>query len=95
MPKTSRPRREVIYVHHTKDQDGDVVLRFRDLTAGDPSALFVSSPIVGVKRLYAAVFDAAGRGDLASVLVSTTRTDYATTMPVRLFEHLQTELSLA
>jgi hypothetical protein len=35
----------------------------------------------------------AGR-DLASVIMSTAQTDYATTMSLRLVEHLQAELSL-
>jgi hypothetical protein len=92
-PALPRPRREVAMRHFTRDRDGEMVLFFVDLAA-DPTALLRSSPIVGVKRLSAAVFDAEGRGDLCSVVVSTMATDYHTTMPVRLVEHLQAELAL-
>jgi hypothetical protein len=87
-----RPRREVVYRHHIQDADGDIVLDFAD--PAEPMALVKSSPVLSVKRLCAAVFDAQGRGDLASVIVATAQTDYATTMPVRLVEHLQAELAL-
>jgi hypothetical protein len=93
MPQEVRRRREVAFRHFTRDRDGDMVLFFVDL-AIDPNALLRSSPIVGVKRLSAAVFDAEGRGDLCSVVVATSATNYATVMPVRLVEHLQAELAL-
>ncbi len=93
MPTAFRPRREVAIRHFTRDRDGDMILFFVDLAA-EPTALLRSSPIVGVKRLSAAIFDSEGRGDLCSVVVSTGQTDYHTTMPVRLVEHLQAELVL-
>jgi hypothetical protein len=92
MPATTLPRREVVYVHHTRDKDLDVLLLFRDLTSPDPAALIRSSPVLAVRRTLAAVFDAEGRGDLVSVEVNTANTTYTLTMPWRLFLHLQREI---
>lgn len=88
----SRQRREVVYRHHSRDSDGDVVLFFIDLA--EPENLLKSSPVISIERSYAAIFDAKGHGDLASVVISTRQTAYTTTMPLRLFEHLQIELEL-
>lgn len=88
----SRQRREVVYRHHSRDSDGDVVLFFVNLS--EPENLLKSSPVLAVERTYAAIFDAKGYGDLTSVVIITRQTVYNTTMPLRLFEHLEIELDI-
>jgi hypothetical protein len=50
--------------------------------------------VAGVMRLYTAVFDAKGRGELVCVEIATANTIYTTAMALRLFEHLHAELTV-
>jgi hypothetical protein len=89
----TRPRRVVQYRHHTRLPDGVVPL-FVDPSGEDSVAVHCSSPVVGVRRIFASVLDAAGRGDLASFIVATENTECVVKMPVAAEEYLAAELVL-
>jgi hypothetical protein len=86
-------RKQVLYVHHTRDADGDVVFYFVD--ARDAGrALRQSSPVVSLRRLLSAVFDPQGRGNLAKYLIVTQNSEYEVQMPRDKAQHLAQELRM-
>jgi hypothetical protein len=85
-----RSTRSVVYVHHTRDRDGDVILYFTDPKAGDRRTTMQSSPVLGLRRVY----EAALTGDVARYIVSTRNTDYDLHMPREKAHHLAKELHL-
>jgi hypothetical protein len=89
----STARNPVLYMHHTRDADGDVVFFFvhpRD--AG--RSLRKSSPVVGLRRLLSAVHDPDGRGNLAKYLIVTRNSEYEVQMSRDTAQHLARELGL-
>jgi hypothetical protein len=91
---TFRIRRSVVYRHHTRDRDGDVILYFLDMRIGGGRALLQSSPVVAIRKSPSAVLDRTGRGGLGKYLISTRHTDYEVQMPHDRAEHLTRELGL-
>jgi hypothetical protein len=85
-----RSTRSVVYVHHTRDRDGDVILYFTDPQAADRRTTMQSSPVLGLRRVY----DGVPTGDLGRYIVSTRNTDYDLQMPREKAHHLARELNL-
>jgi hypothetical protein len=89
----STPRKLVLYVHHTRDTDGDIILLFTDPRDAGRS-LRKSSQVVSLRRLLSAVHDPQGRGNLAKYLIVTQNSEYEVQMPRDTAEHLARELGL-
>lgn len=93
--QTSRAPVPVLYLHHTRDADGDVLFYFVDPARCGDGDVLQSSPIVGLKRLPALVVQregvAAGKG---RYLISTANTDYAVQLSHERAAHLARELGL-
>ena len=85
---TYRNRKCVIYLHHRRDHDGDVLFYFLDVQDGDDAKVMQSSPIERIRRSYSAVIDPEGCGNLARYIISTQNTDYQVQMPVQRAAHL-------
>jgi hypothetical protein len=87
-----RKRQCVVYVHHTRDSDGDVILYFRDMRICGGHALVQSSPIVSIRRGTSAVVDRQGQGGLGKYIITTQHTEYDVQMPHDRADHLAREL---
>ena len=87
-----KTRRIVLYVHHSRDRDGDIVFFFKDMQIGGGHALVQSSPVVSIRRSRSAVLDLRGRGGLGKYLIETQRSLYEVQMPHDRAEHLAREL---
>jgi hypothetical protein len=85
-------RQCVVYVHHTRDRDGDVILYFTDMRNDSGQAPFQSSPVVSIRRSTSAVLDRNGQGGLGKYIITTQNTDYEVQMPHELAKHLAREL---
>jgi hypothetical protein len=92
-PGDGRRVRHVVYLHHARDTDGEVIFFFTDPDAG--GAEYCSSPVTGLRRLRSAVIDQQKHGVLARFRITTHNTDYETQMPQDKAAHLATELGLA
>jgi hypothetical protein len=82
----------VVYLHHTRDRDGDVVFYFLERERGGDQPL-QSSPIVSIKRGVSAVLDVKGRGNLGRYTLVTQNTEYEVQMPHDKADHLARELA--
>lgn len=87
----TRVPKPVLYVHHTRDADGDVVCFFVD--PQDPAGeLRQSSPVARLRMAGSAVLDRAGRDDLGKYVLSTQNSDYEVQLSHERAEHLAWEL---
>jgi hypothetical protein len=89
-----RKRRIVLYLHHTRDRDGEVIFYFHDPQIGVNGAVMQSSPVVHIRRSFSAVLDRHGRGDQGKYIICTTNTDYEVQMSREKGEHLAMELGV-
>jgi hypothetical protein len=87
-----RTQQAVHDIHHTRCQNGSVVLYYRDPRQGDGAPAQQSEPVKSVKRSRSATIDQSGQGNLARYVISTQATDYELSMPVARAEHLEMEL---
>jgi hypothetical protein len=88
---STRDRRQVVYLHHTRDKDGDVILYFVDRPHTGEQVM-QSSPVTAIRRLSSAVIDLEGHGAMAKYLISTAHTDYEVQMAKDKADHLATEV---
>jgi hypothetical protein len=88
---TDQPPRNVIYLHHTRDHDGDVVFYFLDHERAGEEPM-QSSPITGIRRYLSAVLDLDGHGSLTRYLLTTKNTEYLVQMPRDKADHLAREV---
>ena len=86
-----RPVVPVVYRHHTRDPDGDIILYFVD-NRQDPGALVKSSPVVSIKRATYVALDTGLDGQVGKYLVSTQNTIYEVAMSRAQAEHLAREI---
>lgn len=89
----TRLRRTVLYLHHTRDADGDVVFYFVDPTRCGDGEFLQSSPVVRLRRLSGPVLERdqvqAGRG---KYLIVTQNTDYEVQLSHERAAHLAREV---
>jgi hypothetical protein len=88
--------RSVHYLHHTRDNDGDVIFYFSDGSTGEGggAAVLKSSPITALRRLQSGVVDRGGLGKTRYVL-RTQNNDYLVYMTQDHAAHLARELGVA
>ena len=85
-------RKPVIYLHHTRDADGDVIFFFID--PRDPgAAVRQSSPVRSLRRASSAVLDLHGHGSLATYILATANSEYQVQLPRDTANHLAAELA--
>jgi hypothetical protein len=88
---TSKVRKNVFYLHHTRDRDGDVVFIFLDREHSGEEPV-QSSPVTGIRRFMTATLDLKGKGNLSRYLITTQNTEYAVEMTRDRADHLAAEL---
>ena len=88
--------RSVHYLHHTRDNDGDVIFYFSDGSTGEGggAAVLKSSPITALRRLQSGVVDRGGLGKTRYIL-RTQNNDYLVYMTQDHAAHLARELGVA
>jgi hypothetical protein len=88
--------RSVHYLHHTRDNDGDVIFYFSDGSTEEGGGLAVlgSSPITALCRLRSGVVDRGGLGKTRYVL-RTRNNDYLLYLTQDHAAHLARELGVA
>jgi hypothetical protein len=89
---TIKKRQSVVYVHHTRDCDGDVILYFRDTRTPGGQPPLQSSPVISIRRSPSAVVDCAGRGGLGKYILTTQNSDYEIQIAHDLARHIIREL---
>jgi len=92
---TYRTRKSVVYLHHTRDRDGDLIFYFTDAQHIADGTFLQSSPLVGIRRSWSAVLDHQGRGNLGKYILATRNTEYEVQMPHDKAAHLALELGVA
>jgi hypothetical protein len=90
MAKTETPK-AVVYLHHTRDRDGEVVFFFLDREKSGDEPL-QSSPVRNLRRSRSAVLDLKGHGSLGRYLISTQNHVYEVQLPLDKADHLAQEL---
>jgi hypothetical protein len=92
---TVRQKKCVLYLHHTRDADGDMIFFFVDPSRGPAGTVLQSSPILGIRRASSAVLDLLGDGQQGKYVILTDHSAYEVQMPRAKAEHLAEELSLS
>jgi hypothetical protein len=87
----SEAPKSVVYLHHTRDKDGDVVFFFLDREKSGTEPVR-SSPVLGIRRCHSAVLDVKGHGRMGRYVVTTQNTVYEVQMPLDKADHLAKEL---
>jgi hypothetical protein len=85
-------RKQVRYLHHTRDTDGDVIFYFLD-PLKEEADMMQSSPVVGIAPVRSAVLDVASHGRLGKYVILTQNTAYEVQMPADKADHLLLELT--
>jgi hypothetical protein len=85
-------RKQVRYLHHTRDTDGDVIFYFLD-PLKEEAGIMQSSPIVGIATVRSAVLDVTNHGRLGKYVIVTQNTAYEVQMPADKADHLLLELT--
>jgi hypothetical protein len=83
----------VLYLHHTKDKDEDVVFFFSEPQAAAGQSM-QTSPIAGIYKMTAVTVEEEVYGKQGEYLLVTQHTDYIVSMPLAKAEHLARELGL-
>jgi hypothetical protein len=87
----SEAPKPVVYLHHTRDRDGEVVFFFLDRERNGDEPL-QSSPVNTIRRCRSAVLDLKGHGSLGRYLITTQNTLYEVQLPLDKADHLAQEL---
>jgi hypothetical protein len=88
---TPQFRKQVQYLHHTRDANGDVIFFFKEPIKKD-AGVMQSSPILAIAGSSSAVLDVAEHGRLGKYVIKTQNTIYEVQMPVDKADHLKMEL---
>jgi hypothetical protein len=83
--------KNVVYLHHTRDRDGEVVFFFLDHERSAEEPL-QSSPVTSIRRCHSAVVDRAGHGALGRYQIATQNTLYEVQLPLDKTDHIAREL---
>jgi hypothetical protein len=87
----SEAPKNVIYLHHTRDRDGEVVFYFLDHERSGEEPL-QSSPVCSIRRCHSAVLDLSGHGSLGRYHIATQNTLYEVQLSLDKADHLAREL---
>ncbi|HKI38751.1 MAG TPA: hypothetical protein VKA46_43280 [Gemmataceae bacterium] len=88
----SQAKKPVVYLHHTRDGDGDVILFFIDPRVCPAGTHLQSSPVLGIRRSSSAIIDLRGDGQVGKYVIVTENSTYELQMPRAKAEHLAREL---
>ncbi len=85
---TPQERKCVLYLHHERDSDGDLIFYFIDPSRGSAGEILQSSPIVEIRRSLSAVIDLKGDGEVGKYVILTRHSAYEVQMPRRRAEQM-------